>query len=108
MKTFWQGFENVKTGRARKPARKHSILAYFDSAKDDVTALIKLHMQKNPHIQVKLIDMAKRTGPQPLAAHGITSFPTLLLLKDGREVDRCERTLTRTVLEQFFSRAQAA
>jgi hypothetical protein len=106
MKRFWKGFYKSK---ASPPIRykKHVIIFYFDADHDKSTPLrgvFKKLSLKYPSVAVKLVNI-KRDPLKPLR-HKVLSTPTILLLKDGREVDRLSAEDGAGLVEQLFRKAQ--
>jgi len=105
MRHFWQGFA-LKTS-APIQFKKHVILLFWsgddpqsEGTKDNVRRL----SFRYPSVKVKVIDV-KKDPTRPLK-HNVTSFPTVVLLKDGREVDRLAGEKDgATLLEQLFRKA---
>ena len=104
MKHFWQGFQ----GKHASPIqfKKHVIVLFWEpkeegnSFKDSVMRVAS----KYPSVKVKVINVSK--DPTKPARHRIDTFPTVLLLKNGREVDRLSHTKSSpTLLEQLFRKA---
>lgn len=57
---------------------------------------------KYPSVKVKLIDISKQ--PLMSSKHNVKEFPSVLLLKSGKEVDRVTNGST-TMIEQLFRKA---
>ncbi len=100
-KHFWNGFE----GRDKSP--KHGVKKYmvilFWSEKDKraVEPFGRMRI-KHPSVKVKMI-----SSPSKMKAHNVTAAPTIILLKNGREVERVTgaETASDSVLSQLFRRA---
>lgn len=106
MRHFWQGFANKKASQVS--FKKHVIMLFWepsDSAQaSDVLQEVKKQTVKYPTVVVKIINARK--DPTKPAKHKIREFPTVLLLKDGREVDRVSNDkVSPTLIEQLFRKA---
>lgn len=103
MRHFWQGF-NQKTAQATT-FKKHVVVLFWepkkeaDAAKDAVQKL----SVRYPSVKVKVVNVKKY--PTLPMRHKVSRVPTIILLKDGREVDRLEEGAGSTLLEQLFRRA---
>ena len=103
MRFFWQGFD-----RGRSPSlcfKKHVIIllwnpqapaGYFHKDRFVKTALTY------PTVLVKIINIEKE--PDRVAKLRVENTPTVILLRNGREVGRSKHP-NQTVLEQYFRRA---
>ena len=105
MKYFWQGF--TKLGGKPVRFKKHVIILYW-SPKDDNGESARKSLSKTslryPSVKVKMVNIEK--DPTKPIKHNVRSFPTVLLLKDGREVDRIGNLSNNmTMLEQLFRKA---
>lgn len=105
MKYFWQGFTKLSSTPVR--FKKHVIILYW-SPKDGMGMGARKFISKtalrHPSVKVKLINIEK--DPTKPLKHNVRNFPTVLLLKDGREVDRLENlTSNSSLLEQLFRKA---
>jgi thioredoxin-like negative regulator of GroEL len=106
MRQFWRGFNKSKSS---PPVRhkKHVIILYFDpemqKSLDAKGNLRKLSL-KYPSVAVKIVNIKK--DPLKPMRHKVLSAPTVLLLKDGREVDRLLKEDGVGLLEQLFRKAQ--
>jgi thioredoxin-like negative regulator of GroEL len=70
----------------------------------ELKASLRRISSKYPSVKVKVINVKKE--PLKVAHHRVESFPTVLLLKDGREVDRLTKEQkSPTLLEQLFRKA---
>lgn len=103
MRYFWQGFES-KTG-APIQFKKHVIVLFWspDDGGDEVKSTVKRLSSRYPSVKVKVVNVKK--DPTKPGKHGVARFPTVLLLKDGREVDRVSDAAGGTMLEQLFRKA---
>jgi thioredoxin-like negative regulator of GroEL len=101
LKHFWQGFADKEASQIS--FKKHVIMLFWepDSSSSVIKEIKKLSF-RYPTVKVKIINASKEpTKPLRL---GVRDFPTVLLLKDGREVDRVSRT-SPMLLEQLFRKA---
>lgn len=105
MRHFWKGFESSKTA-APVRFKKHVIVLFWKEddpkgvrAKETISKMSKRY----PSVAVKTINV-KRDPTKPLR-HNIHSLPTILLLKEGREVDRILAEDGTTLLEKLFRKA---
>lgn len=104
MKHFWAGFHGKTASTIQ--FKKHVIVLYWspEEGGTDARDSVKRLALKNPSVKVKVINVVK--DPLRPAKHGITQFPTVILLKDGREVDRLAgKRASTTMLEQLFRKA---
>lgn len=105
MKTFWKGFS---TSKSSPPVRfkKHVIILYWSSDDDKSKKLRenfgKLSL-KYPTVVVKTVNIKK--DPLKPLRHKVMAAPTVLLLKDGREVDRLTSEDGSALLEYLFRKA---
>jgi hypothetical protein len=103
MRHFWQGFQK-KTG-APVQFKKHVIMVFCepeDRESDSIKSSVKRFSSKYPSVKVKIINI-KKDATKPMR-HMIIKSPTILLLKDGREVERVSKN-SDTLLEELFRRA---
>lgn len=105
MRHFWKGFEATKSA-APVRFKKHVIVLYWSSdqpsgntARD---AFRKISL-KHPSVAIKVID-AKKDPLSPLK-HKVLDLPTVILLKDGREIDRLNLGKESSLLEHLFRKA---
>jgi len=105
VKGFWKGFRTTKTS-APVRLKKHVIILYF-SDKDPKSNQIKSDLRsisiRYPSVVVKAIDIEK--DPLKPSRHKILSAPTVILLKDGREVERMSGDGGKLLLEHMFRKA---
>jgi thioredoxin-like negative regulator of GroEL len=105
MKHFWEGFEATKSA-APVRFKKHVLVLYWSSDNDKSTtaknAFHKISI-KHPSVAIKTVD-ARKDPTLPLK-HKIMDLPTVVLLKDGREVERLSLGKDGTLLEHLFRRA---
>lgn len=101
MKPFWHGFAK---SAAPVSFKKHVIICYWtsDDAGTRMRDGVKQLSFKYPSVKVKVINLEK--DPAKPSRHSVFSLPTVLLLKDGREVDRLVGS-NKTLLEQLFRKA---
>lgn len=104
MREFWRGFS--KQGQRPLQFKKHVILVFFKPGNDQsdrMHAAVNKISFKYPTVRVKLINVTKK--PMKLKAHNVNKFPSVLLLRNGQEVDRLAED-SLTLLERLFRRAQ--
>ena len=105
MKHFWQGFS--KYGSSPVGFKKHVIVLYWspdESGGDSLKQGVSKLSVRYPSVKVKVINIKK--DPLKPMKHDVKRFPTVLLLKEGREVDRLEdKAGNMTLLEQLFRKA---
>ena len=83
--------------------KKHVLLVFWDKdQKDSLKGKLGSLKVRFPTIKVKIIEMG-RDWRRPIR-HKIARLPTVLLLKDGMEVDRVEDN-DKTLLEMLFRKA---
>lgn len=105
MRYFWKGFQ----GKTAAPIefKKHVIMLFWDSGESKSEAArgsIRRLSQKYPSVKVRLIEVKR--DPQKPQKHNVTTFPTIVLLKNGREVERLAGGRDgATLLEQLFRKA---
>lgn len=103
MKYFWQGFSKTGAGPAR--FKRHVIVLYWspESGADPRPTVNRVSI-RHPSVKVKVVNTRKE--PTKATRHKVNKFPTVLLLKDGREVDRLEgEDGNTTLLDQLFRKA---
>lgn len=107
MKTFWKGFGKTKSS---PPVRfkKHVIILYW-SSDNDKSKKVKDEFgrmaHKYPSVMIKTVNI-KRDPLKPLR-HKVMAAPTIILLKDGREVDRVTADDGAALLEYLFRKAHS-
>jgi len=103
MKHFWQGFADKQASKIS--FKKHIIMLFWDPSSDGKTAIdsVKKLSFKYPTVKVKIVNVMK--DPTKPAKHAVREFPTVLLLKDGREAGRVESKVSPMLLEQLFRKA---
>lgn len=106
MRYFWKGFER-KTAAAPVEFKKHVIMLFWDSGDSESEAArgsVRRLSRKYPSVKVRLVEVKR--DPQKPQKHNVTTFPTIVLLKNGREVDRLAGGRDgATLLEQLFRKA---
>lgn len=105
MKHFWQGFLEKKSSKIT--FKKHSIMLFLGEGRgpeySGVVSFLKQLSLKYPSVKVKIINATKEHGRS--LRHKVHEYPTVLLLKNGREVDRVSKRISPTILEQIFRKA---
>lgn len=105
MKHFWTGFEATKSAAPIR-FKKHVIVLYWSSedlsGKQAKSAFHKISI-KHPSVAIKAIDVKK--DPTIPLKHKVLDFPTVVLLKDGREIDRLNLGKEASLLEHLFRKA---
>lgn len=101
MRHFWQGFAE-KTS-AQVSFKRHVIVLYWEPGNEKMRDDVRKMHAKFPSVKVKIVNATK--DPTKLERHKILKLPTVLLLKNGREVDRLGAGEGTTMLEQIFRRA---
>jgi thiol-disulfide isomerase/thioredoxin len=105
MKYFWKGFETTKSA-APVRFKKHVIVLYWSSGDDRGKRAKESFSRisiKHPSVAIKTVDVRK--DPTTPLKHKILDLPTVLLLKDGREVDRLNLGEESSMLEYLFRKA---
>ena len=106
MRHFWKGFER-KTAAAPVEFKKHVIVLFWDStdeASREARGNVRRLSRKHPSVKVRLVEVKR--DPQKPQRHNVTTFPTVVLLKNGREVERLAGGRDgATLLEQLFRKA---
>jgi len=105
MKHFWQGFGDKKASGIQ--FKKHVIMVFWSpdnekslAAKNKVQRL----SQRYPSVKVKVVNVKK--DPTKPSKHNVSDLPAVVLLKDGREVDRILKEKgDDALLEHLFRRA---
>lgn len=103
MKTFWRGFEEKKANAGGTNFKRHVIVFYWSGSQRDVRDAMNTTRMRHPTVKVKVINGEKEKAR--MKAHKVENLPTILLLKDGREVDRITGKPSRTLLERLFRKA---
>lgn len=104
MRPFWLGFE--KHGTENMRFKRHVIVLYWDESNREVKNIVNRVRLRHPTVMLKTVDAAKELSRAKV--HGVSKFPTILLLKNGREVERLsgEQTIrSQTLLENLFRKA---
>lgn len=102
---FINGFEKRSESSAvSRPIKKYVIILYWSPENDGAKKTIERIKLKHPTVKVKIISEEKSNN---LKAHNIHEYPTVLLLKNGREIDRItgDDASRESVLGQLFRRA---
>lgn len=105
MKHFWKGFKKSKSSPPVR-YRKFVIILYWrpdDGKSLKIKHNLKKLSLKYPSVAVKIVNI-KKDLLKP-ARHKVLSAPTILLLKDGREVERLSEGDGVGLLEQLFRKA---
>lgn len=106
MKHFWKGFQSTKSA-APVRFKKHVIILYWDP-KDPLSTTyrngIRSQAIRHPSVSIKVVELGK--DPTKASKHNILSTPTVVLLKDGREVDRISGADGTALLSMLFRKAQ--
>jgi hypothetical protein len=103
VKFFWQGFRRGR--QAPLKFKRHIIVLYWSP--NDPTALshknrfVKTALS-HPSVLVKIVNIEK--DPLRSLKHQITTLPTIILMRNGKEVMRSPHP-NQTVIEQFFRKA---
>lgn len=95
MKRFWGGFLK----EASRGAFRKKVIVVFWSSKKGLRPDSKDLRFKYPSVKVKTIDVVK--DPSSPRKFAIKRLPTILLLNEGREIDRVESENTTLVGELF-------
>ena len=106
MKHFWKGFHTTKSA-APVRFKKHVIILFWsdhDAASEDFRNGVRNQSVRHPSVSVKTIDVSK--DPTKASKHGVVSTPTVILLKDGREVDRLSKDEGTGLMSMLFRKAQ--
>ena len=99
MKRFWKGFlKEAEKISSKKPV----IVVFWTPEKAQPNTTISSIKFKYPKIRVRTINAGK--DPSSLKKHSIKKLPTVVLLKNGREIDRIE-DMNRTLIEDLFRKA---
>lgn len=101
---FWDGFEKSK----QKPGslKKHVIVLYWSKENDASKKTLDRMRIRHPSVKVKIIN--GDGDPSKLIAHNIAKLPTMILLRNGREVERITggETTRESIIGPFFRKAQ--
>lgn len=101
MGNFWHGFKSAK----RIPAYKKHVIVLFWNPSSDATLkdrFTELRF-KYPSVKVKVVDICK--DPLHGERFGVKKSPAIILLKEGREVDRVGERDGGTLTELLFNKA---
>ena len=95
MKPFWKGFTNKD--KQHVSAKKYVLALYWDKNNKEILNLVNRVRLQHPTVKIKTIEGTK-------SSPAITSFPTVLLLKDGKEKARLsgQNVKSPTLLSQLF------
>jgi thioredoxin-like negative regulator of GroEL len=103
MRHFWQGFDKKNSGPLQ--FKKHAIIVFWDpdSGEKAHDAVARVS-SKFPTVKMRIINV-KKDKESPIK-HRVENVPSVLLLKDGREVERIEgRQLSPFLIENLFRKA---
>ena len=108
MNPFWLGFQTKQA--ARVPFKKHAMLIFWVPSHKGSKGLQDTAFamrSKYPSVQVKAINALKY--PMVATKHRVKAIPTVILLKNGREVSRmsADEAMSSALLEDMFQRASA-
>lgn len=103
MRPFWRGFETKRGSASPVNFKRHVIVLYWSDPHKDVRDMMNRVRMRHPTVKVKAVNGDKEVDK--LGNHDIKQMPTILLLKDGREVERITGKPSKTLLEGFFRRA---
>jgi thioredoxin-like negative regulator of GroEL len=106
MRHFWKGFHTTKSA-APVRFKKHVIVLYWSPDNHNSPTVLKGVKNlsvRHPSVSVKIVDLSKT--PLDAKAHNILTAPTVVLLRDGREVDRVSGGESTALLEGLFRKAQ--
>ena len=106
MNHFWLGFQTKQA--ARVPFKKHAVMLFWDPSHKGSKGLQDraFAISKNyPSVQFRPINILK--FPEVASKHRVKTVPTLILLRDGREVSRmsADEDISSMLLEDLFQRA---
>lgn len=101
MSRFWLGFR--KKGSENLSQKTFLLVLWSDKQKRARDAIFSTSF-KFPDIKVKSINIDK--DPTSLKKYSISKLPTIVLLKNGREVDRID-VADKSLIEDIFRRALA-
>jgi len=105
MRHFWTGFEATKSA-APVRFKKHVIVLYWSSSDkkgEDAKKTFHNLSIRHPSVVVKTIDIKK--DPTSPLKHKVLELPTVILLKDGREIERLNMGNESSLLEHLFRKA---
>lgn len=103
MKHFWHGFSSKVASQVQ--FKKHVLVLYWEpgaAVSDETRSTFGKMALRFPSVKVKLVNVKK--DPTAPVQHHVAKFPTVLLLRDGREVDRLTGGGS-SLLEQLFRKA---
>lgn len=103
MRHFWQGFDKKNAGPLQ--FKKHAIIVFWDPDGGEMTKeAVSRVSSKFPTVKMRIINVKKDT--ETPIKHKVASAPTVLLLKDGREVERINgREISPFLIENLFRKA---
>lgn len=105
MRHFWQAFRE-KNSNVPLRFKKHTLILFWspeDTRAEVIQKLFKDLSKRYPSVATKLIN-AKKDATKTLR-HNIHELPTVVLLKDGREVERIDAKSSTILLERLFRKA---
>jgi thioredoxin-like negative regulator of GroEL len=98
---FWHGFQK---NAASVQFKKHVIVVLWSPGKEELKDDTKKISFKYPTVKIKTINVKR--DPTSALKYKALDVPAVILLKDGREVDRIESLDSNpTLLENLFRRA---
>lgn len=103
MRAFWRGFEEKRANAGGTNFKRHAIVFYWSGDQKDVRDVMNTTRMRHPTVKVKVVNCDKDRSK--MGAHGVKDLPAIILLKDGREVDRVTGKPSRTLLERLFRKA---
>lgn len=102
MKKFWRGFSEKRANSVEY--KKHAIILFWDPSSDGgEMGKIRAILFRHPSIRIRVISVLK--DPAAAEKHKVRWFPTVLLLKNGREAGRVESSTSPTVIEGVLRKA---
>jgi len=107
MRPFWKGFNSSKSSPPVR-YRKHVIILYWSPEDKDgerVKTIFKRLSFKYPTVSIKTVNIKK--DPLKPQRHKVLASPTIILLKDGREVERLTDKDGTVLLEHLFRKAHS-
>lgn len=101
MEAFWRGFEEKIASQVSY--KKHVIVFYWSSDNRDSKEVVDKARIRHPTVRLKTVKI--QGGPLAVRSHKISALPTVILLRNGQEIDRLTGKLNSSILEQFFRKA---
>lgn len=101
MKPFWRGFEEKNASQVS--FKKHVIVFYWSDEHKGAKAAVDKTRLRHPTVKVKTVKVSG--DPALVKSHEVRSLPTIILLKNGQEVDRLTGDPGTAPLDQFFRKA---